>query len=254
MPLLPFLDEGVGKIYAINTDGNNLLAYAGADRLVMSMTSRDGDRDLVSFKRTIGAEARDCTVTVIHGMKEHLSMLRGILERMPLKMMLPFVNRDMASLPGSKRNMKWGLGTGAVLIGLFMCLSFLLPYFAMSRLALEDKALSRNLREVLKSREDVEYYYDRQVGMAKRMSQYPYKIKLISLLNELLSGKTRIRQLTISGNMVEIRGSTPKGSELLSAIGTGKGIKNVRFTESVKQDRKTGLEIFSVSFVYEGKE
>lgn len=250
--LLPFLDGGTKKIYSIDKGAENLLVYAGADGLVKSMTGRGGDQGVPSFKRTIGAEARDCTVTVIRGMDAYLSMLHGILETMPLKKMLPFVNRDISSLSGSKRNLKWGLGTGAALIGLFVCLSFLLPYLAVSRLELEDKALSRNLREMLKNQEDVEYYHNRQEGLAKRINSYPYKIELISLLNKLLPGKTGIRQLTVSGNMVEIRGTTPKGSELLSALGRGKGIKNAKFTARISQDQKTGMEIFSISFAYEG--
>ena len=250
--LLPFLDQGARRIYSIDRGAENLLVYAGADRLVKSMTGREGDQALLSFKRTIGVEARDCTVTVIRGMDEYLSMLRGILETIPLKGMLPFVNKDAISLSRSKRNLKWGLGAGAALICLFVCLSFLLPNLAASRLELEDKALSRNLREVLKSREDVEYYHNRQEGLARRINNYPYKIELISLLNKLLPGKTRIRQLTVSGNMVEIRGATPKGSALLSALGRGKGIKNARFTSRLRQDQKTGMEIFSLTFVYEG--
>ena len=250
---MPFLDGGTGKIYAIDRGAENLLAYAGADRLVKSVIDRDGDHQgLLSFRRTIGAEARDCTVTVVKGTDEYLSMLRGILETLPLKRMLPFVNRDMASLSGSKRNLKWGLGTAALLTCLFICLSFLLPYLAASRLTSEDKALTRNLREVLKTREDVEYYHNRQEMLAERINHYPFKIELISLLSKLLPGKTGIRKLTISGNMVEIRGATPKGSELLSAIGAGKGIKNARFTSRVSQDRKTGMELFSISFAYEG--
>jgi len=247
--LLPFLDPGVGKIYDICADGKNLLAYVGADRRVMSM---DGG-DLVSFRRTIGAGAKDCAVTVIHGMDEYLSLLRGVLERMPLKMMSPFVNRDRALLSGPKGNLKWSLATAAALICLFISLSFLFPYFAATRLASEDKALSRNLGEVLKTREDVEYYLNRGEGLAKRINQYPYKIELVRDLNVLLPAKTRIRKLAISGNMVEIRGATPKGSALLSALGRGEKIKNVRFISRVRKDPKTGMELFSISFVYESR-
>ena len=150
--LLPFLNEGVGKIYSIDRGGENLLVHAGTDLLVKSMTAREGDQDLLSFRRTIGAEARDCTVTVVKGMEEYLSLLRGILETMPLKKMLPFVNRDRFSLSGSQRNLKWNLGTGAALICLFICFSFLLPYLAASRLESEDKALSHNLRRCSKAR------------------------------------------------------------------------------------------------------
>lgn len=254
--LFPFWDtfseQGAGKIYAIDRDSETLRAYAGPDRLVKSMIGMQGDPGLLSFKRTIGAMARDCTVTVVKGMDEYFSILRGILETMPLKRMFPFVNREIASLSVSKGNMKWGLGTAAGLTGLFICLSCLFPYFAVSRLALEDKTLSRNLSEVLKTREDVEYYHNRQEALAGRINHYPYKIELIRLLNKLLPEKTGIRKLTISGNIVEIRGTTPKGSELLSAISEGKGIKNAGFTSPVTQDRKTGMSLFSISFAYEG--
>ena len=220
--LLPFADERAGKLFVIERGGENLLVHAGPNLLVKSMTGRKGDQALLSFRRTIGAEARDCTVTVVKGIEEYLSLLRGILETMPLKRMLPFVNRDRFSLSGSKRNLKWSLGTAAALICLFISLSFLFPYFAATRLASEDKALSRNLGEVLKTREDVEYYRNRGEGLARRINQYPYKIELVRDLNVLLPAKTKLKKLTVSGNMVEIRGATPKGSALLSALSRGR--------------------------------
>ena len=250
--LLPFLNEGEGKIYSIDRGRENLLVHAGVDGLVKGMTGREGDQDLLSFRRTIGAEAKDCPVTVVQGMEEYLSLLRGILETMPLKKMLPFVNRDRFSLSGSQRILKWNLGTGAALICLFICLSFLLPYLAASRLESEDKALSHSLRQVLKSQEDLEYFRKKQEGPTKRINDYPYKIELISLLNKLLPEKIRIRLFKVSGNMVEMQGTTSKGSELLSALGKEKGITNAKFTTPIRQDQKTGMEIFSLSFAYEG--
>ena len=44
------------------------------------MAARDRDQALLSFRRTIGAEATNCTVTVVKGMDEYLSLLRSISE------------------------------------------------------------------------------------------------------------------------------------------------------------------------------
>jgi general secretion pathway protein L len=87
--------------------------------------------------------------------------------------------------------------------------------------------------------------------LAERLNRYTYKLPLINLLNKVLPEETTIRQLTVSGNMVEMRGTVPKASELLGSLSQGHGVKNARFISPLKEDKKTGMEIFRLTFIFD---
>ncbi|MCK4244306.1 MAG: hypothetical protein KAX20_01630 [Candidatus Omnitrophica bacterium] len=250
--LLSFLDESSPWIYTIrNKDEESLSVYIGRDRAVKSMTSRRNRVDLESFRRTVGAEARDCPVRDIVGVEEYLALFPVILYGMPLRSLLGFANPDSFSLKVNKKQLSMGLATAAFLFLLYTGLSGLLPYYADKSLQEEDKTLSLNLSGLLKKQEMVDIYHKKQKELGEKLSSYTYKLPLINLLNKVLPEETTIRQLTVSGNMVEIRGTVPKASELLGALSQGKGIKNARFTSPLREDKKTGMEIFRLTFVYE---
>lgn len=252
--LLSFLGEGFPRIYIIHHKYEEiLLVYIGADGAVRSMTARLNKVDLEGFRRSIGAEATDCQARDIEGIDKYLALFPDILNSMPLKSLLRFVNPDSFSLRVKKKYLKTGLATAAGLFFLYICSSALLPYFVHKRLQEEDKTLSMNLSGLLNKQEMVETYHNRQKELAERVNSYTYKLPLINLLNTILPEETAIRQFTVSGNVVEIRGTVPKASELLSALSQGKGIKNVRFTSPLRQDKKTGMEIFTLTFIFEQK-
>ena len=250
--LFSYFEEEKKQIYAIHNEEASLLVFKGSDGLTKSLMTQDADHTLEEFKRTIGAPANDCEVTPIRGMEAYLPLLGRTLHKMPFQRMLPFINRDPGSIAASRRHLKWGLGTAAGMLLLFFGISFMLPYVALSRLEAEDRTLSTNLREVLKKQDDLLYHYEKQGMFVDKINQYPRKIEVLGLLKDLLPPGTRIQQFNASGNMIEIRGVTPKGSELLSRLATGKGIKNARFMSGIKRNKKTGLEMFSVSFGYGG--
>ena len=249
---LSFLDEGAPKIYTIrNKNEESLSVYIGRDRAVKSMASRHNRVNLQSFRRTVGAEARDCPARDIEGIEEYLALFPAILYGMPLKSLLGFANPDSFSLKVNKKQLSMGLATAAFLFLLYTGLSGLLPYYADKSLREEDKTLSLSLSGLLNKQEMVDTYHKKQKELAEKLNSYTYKLPLINLLNTILPEETTIRQLTVSGNMVEIRGTVPKASELLGALSQEKGIKNARFTSPLREDKKTGMEIFTLTFVYE---
>jgi hypothetical protein len=48
--------------------------------------------------------------------------------------------------------------------------------------------------------------------------------------------------------MVEIEGTSPRASDLLSTLSGLEALENVRLTRPLKKDRKTGHDQFSLSF------
>ncbi|MBC2696419.1 MAG: PilN domain-containing protein [Desulfobacteraceae bacterium] len=250
--LFSFLDEIRPRVCAIDLkDGESLFVYIGQYGAVKSMTSRHNRSNLLNFRRTVGAKAQDCPAKNIKGIEEYLALFPAILYGMPLKSLLGFTNPDSFSLNVNKKQLKMGMATAAFLFLLYTALSGLLPYYADKSLEEEDKTLSLSLSGLLKKQEMVDTYHKKQKKLAERINSYVYKLSLINLLNTILPEETTIRQLTVSGNMVEIRGTVPKASELLGALSQEKGIKKARFTSPLREDKKTGMEIFTLMLVYE---
>ena len=144
-----------------------------------------------------------------------------------------------------------GLALTAALFIIYIGLSASLPYYINKNLKKEDRVLSASLSGLLKKQESIEIYQQKQKELAKRVKSYTYKLPLMNLLARVLPEDTIIRQLVFSGNIVEMRGKTAKASELLEVLSKEDKIKNARFTSPLREDKKTGREIFRLMFVYE---
>lgn len=251
--IFPFFEPGKEIIYTINKEDENLLVYIGSDGMVKSISDRGNKTNMEGFKRSIGAEARDCPERGIAGLKEYLSLFPGILTAIPLKSLLCFLNIDFFSLSLNKRYLKMGLAAAVTLFLLYTGILGILLYHAKKGLQSQDRELSLNLEGPLKKQLKIENYFNRQDLLARKINTYTYKLPIINMLNGILPEKTTIRRLTVSGNVVQIRGSAVKASGLLTALSNTKGIQNARFTSPLREDRKTGMERFTISFIYIGQ-
>ena len=250
--LLSFRNADAASIYNIQTtDDQRLLVHIGLDGVVRSMISHRDKPDLNRFLRSISGDARDCLITDIAGMEDYLGFLQATLFDMPKRSLLCFKNPGAFSANISKKQLTVGLATAATLFFLYTGLSTLMPYVAMNRLYKEDQTLSSNLSGLLKKRDMVEIYHKKQKALAERINSYTYKVPLMNQLSNVLPEGTTISQLTVSGNMVEMRGTVSKASELLGALSQVKEIRNAQFTSPLRQDRKTGMEIFRLTFIYD---
>ncbi len=242
--------DGPG-IYTISDMGRKrLFVHIGAHGSTKSMTSARDSLDLASFLELIDVEPDACPVTRVSGMNEYLSLIRKIANGLPIRKLSPFLNLNAFSLQRNRRAMKWGLGTAAGLVVLYLIFSISMPYFTLNRLQEENKALSQGLSGLLKKEEMIERYHERQKKLADKINGYTYKTGIMNQLGRLLPKGTRIWELRISGNQVEIRGVAPKASALLSALSRGKGVENAMFTSPLREDTKTRMEAFTVTFTY----
>ena len=248
---LSFL-PGASRIYTVRKGGNHtLFTCVGGDGSVKSMVSTGERADLKGFIRSIGAGAGDYPVTPISDIEEYLSLLQGILNRISIRKLPCFLSADALSFNFVRNHLTAGLGTAAALFVLYLILSGLLPYYTLNRLQEEDKALSVNISGLLKNEEAVRRYAKGQRELAGRINSYTYKTPIMYLLTDALPEGARISRLTIAGSVVEMKGITPKTSDLLSGLARGEGVRNARFTSPLRKDRKTGLEVFSLSFNYQ---
>ena len=249
---LSFSGRGADSIYNIHKgDQDDFFVFIDRDGSVQSMTSCGNEGDFQQFIRSIGAAAHDCTMTDIQGSKEFFSLFPAMVYDMSVKNMRPFLDPGYLSLKIDKKYAKMGIATATALFLFYLGISGIFPYLVYNRLIEEDKALSGNLSGLLKKQESIDHYYDGYKMLAERLNRYTYKLPLINLLNKVLPEETTIRQLTVSGNMVEMRGTVPKASELLGSLSQGHGVKNARFISPLKEDKKTGMEIFRLTFVYD---
>jgi len=248
--LISFLEDDTRKIYSIDKDGETLLVYVGRDGVVKSTAAGRGKDDLESFRRSIGVEARDCSIRDLNGAEEYLPLLPRILDEIPWRVLLYFLNTGFFSLSDHQKFLKIGTAATAALFIIYTGIINLLPYFAEKKFQKEDQALTLNLSDPLKKQAMIEVYYKQQKALAGNINNYTYKLPLINLLNGVLPEETIIRQLVISGRTVEIKGVTPKASELLSLLAKANEIENARFNSPIKEDKITGMENFALDFIY----
>jgi len=252
--LLSFFDEGSPGIFNIRNEEQTLFVYIEQDGAVRSIFSKDGRFDLQTFRRSVGAGARDCPAREICGVEKYLALFPGILSEMPLKSLMRFANPDYFSRIIDKKQLITGLTLTAALFIIYIGLSASLPYYTNKNLKKEDRALSASLSGLLKKQGSIEIYQQKQKELVKRVNTYTYKLPLINLLNKVLPEETTIRQLVFSGNIVEMRGEAVKASELLGALSGEDRIRNARFTSPLRVDKKTGREIFRLTFVCQGSD
>ena len=249
--LLSFLDEGSPGIFNIRNEEQALFVYIEQDGAVRSIFSKNGRFDMQSFRRSAGAGARDCPAREISGIEKYLALFPGILSKMPLKSLMRFANPDYFSRILDKKQLITGLALTAALFIIYTGLSASLPYYINKNLQKENSALSSSLSGLLKKQESIEIYQQKQIELAERVDSYTYKLPLLNLLARVLPEDAIIRQLTFSGNIVEMRGDAAKASNLLGALSKEDKIKNARFTSPLREDKKTGRENFRLTFVYD---
>jgi hypothetical protein len=250
--LLPFVGDVLPIVYAIRkTNDERLFSFVREDGAVKSMAPQKDRADLTLFKRSVGGRTIEAPVKEVTEWEGYLGMIQIALYHIPKKTALSFTNRDYFSTSFDKKPLIVGIAVATVLFFMYTGLSIFMPYMAARDLHREDKALSLNLSGLLEKQERLDIFRQRHKALTERLNSYTYKIPLLNLLNTALPEDTTIKQLTVAGNMVEMRGVVPKATALLSALSQTQEVKNAKFTTPLRQDSKTGMEIFSLTFVYE---
>jgi hypothetical protein len=253
--LLPFVGDALPTVYAIRkTNDERLFSFVREDGGVKSMAPQRDSADLTLFKRSVGGRAIEAPVREVTEWEGYFGMIQTSLYEIPPKTAFSFTNRDYFSTSFNKKPLSVGIAVAVVLFFMYTGLSLFMPYMAVKGLNREDKALSLNLSGLLEKQDMVVKYQQRHKALAEKLNRYTYKVPLLNLLNTVLPEETTVRQFTAAGNMVEIRGVVPEATALLTALTQVKEVKTAQFTSPLRQDPKTGMEAFTLTFVYEQDE
>ena len=239
-------------LYTVNRGPEKkVFAYIGKDGSVRSALTFSGNLALINFRRSMGHEARDCPVMEIADAERHNRLLCNTFSATALRDFSPFWNFNSLSSHFRWSILKRGLAVSLFLFLIYTGLSLLFPYQAAKKLRNEDKRLSASLSGLLKKQEQIDDFGKKEKILAESLNGYTYKMPIIRAINDALPAGAFIRRLTISGNRAVIMGTAPKASQVLAALGKVKGIKNASFNSPLREDRKSGMEIFTLTFIYE---
>ena len=252
--LLSFLKNGEGVFYKVNRENEELFVYSGANGMVKSISGDVGKNNVENFKRSIGFEARNLPEIHIKRPEEYFVLFQGLISTIPLRHLFYFANPGLFSVWLNKKHLKIGLVSMAIIVLLYGVASGIYLNHTKNKLRIEDTRLSSNLSGLLKKQEKTDYYYKIYRELASEINVYTHKLPLLNMLNDVLPERTVIRHLSISGNVIQIKGTAVKGSDLLSALSKTRGITGAGFISPVREDRKTGLESFEIRFRYEQNE
>ena len=249
--LVSFADRGTDHLYHIHLgEQEDLCVFVNRDGGVQSMSTRGHDGDFQRFTRSIGAAAHHCEVTVIPGDKDFFALFPTTLRALSVKNIWPFLAWTPRSFDIDKKHARLGIATVTALFLLYLGIAGGWTALIYSRLQQKDAMLSQNLAGLLEKRERVDVCNEKQKELDLKINCCTPRLPLINLLNKILPAGSVIRQITIAGNVVEMRGSVPQASTLLSILSQGQGVKNARFLSPLQEDKKTGGELFHITFFY----
>ena len=199
----------------------------------------------------MGPDAKDIPEKDIGKSEEYFALFPSLISEISIKNLFYFANTDLFSIWLNKKYLKIGLVSMAAIVLLYGGALGIFLNYTKNELKKEDKRLSSSLSGLLKTQEKTDYYYKMQRELTSRINSYVPKVPLLNVINDILPEKTIIRHLSVSGNVVQIKGIAIKGSDLLSVLSKTRGITEACFTSPVREDRKTGMESFAIRFSYD---
>ncbi|RKZ27496.1 hypothetical protein DRQ26_03030 [bacterium] len=236
-------------IYVVNRlPAKRLLLYSEKNGAVKSLLSPAGEPDLENFRRCMGREAKDCPVKQIEDMKKYCGLLHKIFFDTSIMSLSFFLTLDSFSSNIEWSILKKGLTAALLLLFMYASLYALLPYYEMKSLAREDSRLSAGLSFLLEKEKRIKDLCRRQKIFAEKINNYTYKLPVIMTISSILPRGSIIRELTIAGNKVVMKGTAPKASEVLASLNRAKNVGNAGFSSPVRQERKSKMEIFTIAF------
>ena len=248
--LLPFLSDNLPQIYCVQWSRDMcLLTAIGADSTVKSMMTGCRASDLLRFRRSLGAGTMTMPVNHMDS-HEYLTLLPRMISNMPFKALSVFIDwRYFARNFSKRRLINWSLATA----GLFFLLSFSCTayiYYAHRDISMQNQQLSQMVSDIIRMRDTLAKVVAEQGKFAAIINGYACKLPLFNLLNRVLTNDTRLKQFTISDNIVEMRGECVSASRMLEVLSKCHEIKNAKFISPVTTDRKRKKEIFHITFIY----
>jgi hypothetical protein len=242
-----------GCIAVVPKTNRTLFCFVDSHAITTSVEFKGTDSAKTSdrFRRMIGQEANTAAVKVLEFPHAYLDTLFRGLMRFSLRDLWHFQFHNPFDLdPPRKKILLRGVSLACVLIFIYISSFSALLYVKESRLEQiyqqKKSALTEftRMEHAIKERENVY----RQV--LKRITGYPSKVNLLNMLSERLPEKTVLMNFRVVDRMVEIRGTAPKATDVLSALNDAPEIEGATFISGVQKtnDKKEDLETFAIGF------
>ena len=150
------------------------------------------------------------------------------------------------------RAFKWGCYSAAVFFLIYTGLSTAIPYRVGQKLEKEEQAISVEAAGLIEKQNQIEEVLRKQKILAAPINAYSSRYQLLTMFQKVLPENTKIKQLNVSDNRVEIHGETPSATALLTNLSGTEGIQNAQFISPVQKETKTGRDSFTLSFIFNG--
>ena len=222
----------------------------GSDHLSQSVFAARGQINHEKMVRILGGNAGAFTVFDMSDIQSYVALLHASLRRLPVTSLMPFVIFEKSAVRMNAQQIKWGIAGAAGLLMLYMGISAYIPYHVKSGFIAEEKQLTGQINTLIEKQRQVDQYEKKRNELVENMRSYTPKLPLLLMLNAILPEKTTIQELTMARNVVEIKGLTPKTTDFLDILSRRPEIQNARFTASVREEKGTSLEVFSLGFNY----
>ncbi len=237
-------------LYQVPGNPKTLCFFIHTDKGVISIQGNNQSRDMEYFRKALGQTVQNLSFKSLPGF---LPSLPGLLYSLSLSLLKPFFRFQAPREAVNDKFVRTGLISMAFIILLFLTAWMVLPVAALNNLKAENRILDQTLGGLLDKQAELDRMREKYTQMYQSMENYTPKLPLFNTLNRLLPGNALITRLKVSGNQVEISGSSERSSELLSSINKAPGFHGAGFTTPLRKDTKTGRDVFTINFLYDGK-
>jgi hypothetical protein len=244
------IDDRAGpRLYCFHRETDRLMVNVDAHGAVRSsLAENSGEDDIEAFRRSLGPRVADCATESLDSLQDYFHELSARLSKASIADLVPFFKWMPGSSKPDSRLLRRTAASLSALIFLYLIACAGLPLFMKQKLTAENEALSASLGEVLNRQADIEAIQRRIQTLAGPLETYLSKTALFNLLYDTLTGRCTITRMTVAGRRVEIEGTSPQASDILSALSAVESFETVRLTRPLKKDRGTGHDAFSIGF------
>ena len=110
----------------------------------------------------------------------------------------------------------------------------------LSNIKEKTRGIEREVYRIDNLRRKVEFVHD-------NIEKHPSQLSIFLELQRNFPPETHLLRYSFNRNKIEVQGTTPKSSELISQLSSSVYFTDIKFTSPVEKDREPGKERFSVA-------
>ncbi len=244
--------DGRGMIFSIPKGDWSLLCFVSARGVSVSYETREKDpgNAKAHFRQMVGHEAATASEVDVSFPSPYLGSLHRWLARLGPRDLFQFLHHNPFFLSeGDRKTLKrWAACAGALVPRYGLTYSVFLANTGQ-RLEEEHGRLGKANAELTVMEEQLREKKKVYQEIAMKVRGAPSMVGLFTILNEKLPQGALLNFLRVTGSDVEIRGTAPKATEVLTVLNGVPGVEGPRFVASVQKAQEVeGHETFVIGF------